>query len=107
MVNTATMRARRWLLYGMLVLLAVPSASCDVCDGFSFVPALSRPLIGQQRLATLQDSCHGLCSCCGLQGLPSTSFTLSVGDVALASEILESPRAAAVPRCSVFRPQRI
>jgi len=94
-----------WLLCAILGYLSINPPRCEVCDDLSLVRSGSQPL-AHQHTPTAPDTCNGLCSCCGLQGMPIANSVLMTMNLVVASAPTESPRPALTPLASIFRPPR-
>ena len=95
-----------WLLCAILTCLNVHSPHCDFCDGPSVVRSSSQHSV-HQPMPAAPDTCNGICSCCGLQGLPIAVPVQQVVNIVLAGERAQSPKPARTSCRFIFRPPRI
>jgi hypothetical protein len=95
-----------WLLCALLSYLTINPPHCDVCDRIFLVYASSRTSVHQHTPAT-PDTCNGLCSCCGLQGVPISSPVQVAVNTVTSGNPPELPWPALTPASSVFRPPRL
>ena len=95
-----------WLLCAILAYLSINPPRCEVCDKISLARAASQPLVHQQT-PTAPDTCNGLCSCCGLQGMPIADSVLMAMNIVIASKPTATPQPALTPPASIFRPPRM
>jgi hypothetical protein len=95
-----------WLLCAILSYHTINPPHCDVCDRIFLVYASSLTSV-HQHTPTAPDTCNGLCSCCGLQGVPiSSTVQVAVNSVTRGNPP-ELPWPALTPASSVFRPPRL
>src|SRR6187402_1975512 len=92
-----------WLLCVLLFWLTASPPHCDLCDGVSVVVTTSDHPALKHSHPLAPDSCNGICTCCGLYGLPNGEDILVPVNVALARIAGESPRPAMVPSSTIFR----
>ena len=68
------------LLCALLVVMSIVSPICPTCDGLGSWHSSHAPLAGKQA-PPVNDTCNGVCSCCGFHWLPPQQtqlFTVSV-----------------------------
>jgi|SRR5579859_1187074 len=103
----ATTRIAAWLLCMVLGWLSVNAPHCGLCDGLLATIGSSLLHSAVNHPAPVeQDTCNGVCSCCGFHWLPDADpvlILLHTVSTAFPAEILSPPP---TPRQSLFRPPR-
>jgi hypothetical protein len=75
---TSRSRIIAWLLCAVLVYLAIHARHCDSCNGRYLVGSSSQQTLVNHRVPDALDTCNGICSCCGLHGIPKVGPPLDL-----------------------------
>jgi hypothetical protein len=95
-----------WLLCATMVCLTVDPPHCNVCDRLVQVSSSSKPLVHQHVPAT-QDTCNGLCDCCGLHAVLASVPSVRHVEAVAMEETPQGPMTPLEQASFVFRPPRI